>query len=206
MSNIWVACADGNIAAVKTFLSNGGSPNAPDPNGYTPMHAAASYNNGELLALLVENGGDVNVQDSEGDTPLHHVEEVAMAKLLVEKYSADYKIKNGEGQTAAEYIDEDGEFPQVVTYLKSLIHGGIPQDDEEDTPKLPEGQQLRYELKNEEDITIDIDDDKRMKLKEIVEGENPEENLKEFLRNEVHQQFYSDGDQTASPASKKRKE
>ncbi|GAW10015.1 ankyrin repeat protein [Lentinula edodes] len=61
------------------------SPNAPDPNTYTPMHAAASYGHIHVLEYLISRGGDVNVIDSDGDTPIYTVENIDTAQYLVDK-------------------------------------------------------------------------------------------------------------------------
>jgi ankyrin repeat protein len=215
VANIWVAASDGDLDVVKAHIASGNfSPNSKDPNGYTPIHAAVSYGHIDLLQYLIEQGGDINVQDTEGDTPLHHVEDSNTSKLLVEKYKADWKIKNHDGQIPADYVEEDGDFPEVVQYLRSLNHDNPNNDNENksshilDSLPIPtdvSDHKIRYSYENEGDLTIDIDDAKRQQLKEIVEGENPEEKLSEFLKDAVHKQFYSeDGQESAS--SKKRRD
>jgi len=47
--------------------------NASDPNGWTPLHWAASGNRKELVELLVKAGADVNLRDKQGKTPLDYV-------------------------------------------------------------------------------------------------------------------------------------
>lgn len=82
----------------QTLIAAGATPNDPDANSYTPMHAAASYAHIELLEYLVSAGGDVNVKDADGDTPLFTCETVDAARWLVE-HGADAAHKNGEGLT-----------------------------------------------------------------------------------------------------------
>lgn len=72
------------------------SPNIPDSNSYTPMHAAASYAHTELLEYLISVGGDINLRDDDGDTPLYVVESVEMARWMVER-GADVGVVNEEG-------------------------------------------------------------------------------------------------------------
>ena len=203
MSNIWVAAADNEVDVVKRNLESGVKPDIKDPNGYTPIHAAASYGHIELLRYLVAQGGDINVQDNEGDTPLHHVEDVASARALVEQFGADWKIKNGDGQTAAEYIEEDDEYPEVVEYLRSLAHDKpkVESNHEEtfiDTlpqPGTVDGHQIRYTLENDPNqaggpeigVNVLSDPEKRKELEEILASDNAEERMKEFLQNAVAQ-------------------
>lgn len=74
------------------------SPNIPDPNTYTPMHAAASYDQRPVFEYLLSKGGDPNVTDEDGETPLYTVESVGCAKWLVE-HGAKADHKNLEGMT-----------------------------------------------------------------------------------------------------------
>lgn len=184
VSNIWVAAADNQIEVVKQHLDAGASPNAKDPNGYTAIHAAASYGHIDLLRLLVQRGGDVNVQDTEGDTPLHHVEDVALAKVLIE-LGADYNLKNNEGQTPGQYIDDEDEFPDLALYLKSLAHDkpnelpeGLP------VPGTIDGHEIKYTLEN--DVSVD-DEERRKKIEEILNSENPEEALRDLVTSAVRE-------------------
>ncbi|CDO72463.1 hypothetical protein BN946_scf184980.g4 [Trametes cinnabarina] len=96
------------------------SPNVPDPNTYTPMHAAASYGHINILEYLVSRGGDVNVTDNDGDTPLYVVENIETARWLVE-HGATVNRQNDEGMSPAQYLEED--HPEVAAYLESLSGG-----------------------------------------------------------------------------------
>jgi len=118
--NIWIAASDNDIPAVAHFLSeNATSVNARDENGYTPIHAAASYNHISLLKSLIQtHRGDPNITDHDGDTPLFVVETVEAACCLVEELNADPKHRNSAGLTAADVIEEDGQFPLVAAYLR----------------------------------------------------------------------------------------
>ena len=71
--------------------------NSMDDNGYTPMHAAASYNHVELIQFLISRGGNVNIQDPDGDTPLHVCENVSMAQALI-SLGANINLQNNEGK------------------------------------------------------------------------------------------------------------
>ncbi len=119
--NIWTATADNQLELVSQFIESGNfSPNSKDENGYTPMHAAASYNRKEILSYLISKGGDANIQDGDGDTPLHQAETVEIAKILLGEGNADPNTKNSEGNTALEALQEDNEFPDLINFLKGL--------------------------------------------------------------------------------------
>ncbi|ODQ82483.1 hypothetical protein BABINDRAFT_159063 [Babjeviella inositovora NRRL Y-12698] len=195
--NLWVAAADNELETVQKFLASGDyTANSKDPNGYTPIHAAASYGHIDLLRYLLSQGGDINIQDAEGDTPLHHVEDVDTARILVEELKANHKLKNAEGQTAAEYIEEDDEFPDVAQYLRSLV-----TDAEGNTESILAGMpaagtvgghdiRYTYENNNVEVQTTPEEDAERMrKLEAIANSENPEEALRELVKDAVHQRF-----------------
>lgn len=180
VSNIWVAAADNEIEVVENHINSGNfSANSKDPNGYTPIHAAASYGHLDLLKLLISKGGDINIQDNEGDTPLHHVEELSVAKFLVEELKADNKLKNGEGQTAADFVEEEGEFPELAQYLRSLDHESSTSVLENlPSPGIVDGHQIRYTMEPDQG---EMDDERRKQLEAIVNSENPEAALREMV-------------------------
>ncbi|CUM48827.1 unnamed protein product [Debaryomyces tyrocola] len=221
VSNIWVAAADNQVKIVESYLDDGDfTPNSKDPNGYTPIHAAASYGHIGLLKLLIKRGGDINVQDNEGDAPLHHVEDIKTAKLMVEELKANWKIKNNEGQIPAEYIEEDDEFPELAQYLRSLSHDqpqtSVSGDDSLASLPAPgniDGHQIRYTMENEapsEEDSID-DEERRKKIELILNSENPEEALRDLVRSAVQEGMskYKSGqdlEDDEAPSSKKRKD
>lgn len=183
MGNIWVAAGDGEVEAVKGMLASGTAPDVKDPNGYTPVHAAASYGHVELLRLLVQAGGNINVQDNEGDTPLHHVEDAAVARVMVEELGADIKAKNGEGKTAADFVEDEDEFPELVQYLRGVSGGAasalvsdLPAPDETD-----HAIRYTYQRDEEEEESEEVREQRRKVLEEIVKSENPEEALRELI-------------------------
>jgi hypothetical protein len=218
-SNIWIAASDNNIPLVREYIS-GGTHTAvdKDPNGYTPIHAAASYGHIELLRYLVlEAGGDINVTDLDGDTPLHTVEDIDTAKVMVEELDADYKIKNREGQTvggvrfvliysniiqALEKIEEEDEFPEIIQYLRSLVGGPVVLDD---STELPENASLRLTYEGAAP-SEDIDPEQRRRLEEIMSSENPEEGLRQFVQQAVHSQFGGEVNGSASGSKKARQD
>ncbi|KAG5362176.1 Ankyrin repeat-containing protein [Yarrowia sp. C11] len=192
MSNIWVAASDGQLEAVKNLIENEGiSPNAKDENGYTPVHAAASYGHLDLLRYLIDKGGDINVTDEDGDTALHTVEELEVAKKLVEEFKADFKAKNSEGQTPFEKLQEEDEFPELIHYLAGLqgivLDTPVAVSDEKEMPDV------KYSFENEADT--EADPEKKKQIEEIMKSDNPEAGLQEFLRNAINEQQKEGGEE-----------
>ncbi|KIJ52647.1 hypothetical protein M422DRAFT_26216 [Sphaerobolus stellatus SS14] len=126
LKNIWVAAGEGDLDRVRELVENESfSPNTPDDYTYTPMHAAASYGQIDVLEYLVSKGGDVNIKDEDNETPLFTVESVEVARWLVE-HGADIHCCNAEGSFAAQHLAE--EFPAVSNYLYSLDPSMIPTE------------------------------------------------------------------------------
>ncbi|KAK6460848.1 ankyrin repeat-containing domain protein [Scheffersomyces coipomensis] len=223
--NIWIAAADNQRKVVESYIESGDlTPNAKDPNGYTPIHAAASYGHINLLQYLIEQGGDINIQDNEGDTPLHHVEDVKTAKYLIEELKANDKIKNSDGLTAAKYIEDDDEFPEVAQYLLSLAYDKPSETSEANhnsssiLDSLPaagtiDGHEIRYSMENEpetiqDQLSPEEKEERRKKLEAILESENPEEGLRDLVRNAVREglsQYKEENSEVELGSSSKRR-
>ncbi|KAI8096612.1 ankyrin [Halteromyces radiatus] len=125
--NIWVAAGDGQLERVKELLENGMDANIRDDFGYTPIHAAVSYNQKEMLEYLLNHGGDINVEDLDKDTPLYVCETVDMAKFMLDR-GADASHKNSDGVTAAWSANEEG-WKEVAQFL-ATITGEVLEDDQ----------------------------------------------------------------------------
>ncbi|KAI9479256.1 hypothetical protein LPJ78_002676 [Coemansia sp. RSA 989] len=124
-ANIWTAASEGDIERVKELVgSDRKLVNAKDPNGYTPLHAAASWKHLQLLKYLLDNGGDVNIVDSDGDTPLHICEDKQCAELLL-KHGADMERKNKEGLTPV-HTTLENEATEVTELLCARLNIPVP--------------------------------------------------------------------------------
>lgn len=94
-----------------------------DAHGYSLVHASASYGHSDLLKALVRDFHvDPNIKDEDGETALFSVEEVRMARELLD-LGLDATIRNGDGQTAAVKLDDDDEQPAVAAYLREAASG-----------------------------------------------------------------------------------
>ncbi|VEU24296.1 DEKNAAC105606 [Brettanomyces naardenensis] len=189
-TNIWIATAENREDAVKALIaSHEYTPNSRDQNGYTPMHAAASYGYVDLLRYLVSQGGNVNVQDNDGDTPLHHTESFDAAYFLVNDQKADYSIRNNDGQTALEVLQEDNEFPELIKYLQNLQESDSSHNSEglqtEEQLKLPNGEEVKvYLSKLSEDDSPELAQ-RRQALQKIMTEDISEEEKEAKLRSYV---------------------
>ncbi|CEQ42941.1 SPOSA6832_04817 [Sporobolomyces salmonicolor] len=123
MSNIWLAAGEGNLERVRELVESGVHPNVADENSYTPLHAAASWGHPDILRYLVDKGGNINVTDSDGETPLYVVEQVGMARLVIE-LGGDPNWRNEEGLSPAASLHE--EYPHISLYLRTVTGEAAP--------------------------------------------------------------------------------
>ncbi|KAL7308467.1 hypothetical protein PS15m_011667 [Mucor circinelloides] len=130
--NLWVAAGDGQIDRVRELLESGVAVDGHDQFGYTAMHAAVSYNQIEMVKLLIEKGANVNIEDFEKDTPLYVAENVEMAQLLLDN-GADPKHINEDGITPALTALEEG-WEEVAQFLANITKEVLPTQEEETDP------------------------------------------------------------------------
>ncbi|CCK72044.1 uncharacterized protein KNAG_0I02590 [Huiozyma naganishii CBS 8797] len=198
--NIWVAASDGRLDVVKSFLtdSTGLTANSADPNGYTPIHAAAAYGHIDMLRTLCrEYDGDINIRDADGDTPLHHIEDVATATFIIEELNGAYNLTNNEGKTALQVFEENAEDPDLIEYMK--LKCGIPLQtdsfgiDKDELAQFKDN--IHYTLQNETAFD-DLDEEslaRRKKLEEIIQGDNAEQELENYIREMIRSSQILDG-------------
>ncbi len=128
-STPWMAASEGNLPLLQSSLTLLNLPlTAADENGYTLLHAAASYNQLEILRFLLSNGANVNTADNDGDTALHHAGAVAAVQLLLE-HQADVTIVNSHGKTALQAKQEE---------LEEMMQDEDMEDDDDDLEALKE--------------------------------------------------------------------
>jgi uncharacterized protein len=117
--NLYVLAADNPSTLLTLLRVNPSLASGQDEHGYSLLHAAASYGHLDLLRALVHDFKvDVNLTDEDGETCLFVAESLEIAKCLVEELGVDPAIKNDEGLTAQEMIENDGSFPVIAVYLK----------------------------------------------------------------------------------------
>ncbi|EAT85629.2 hypothetical protein HBI56_132740 [Parastagonospora nodorum] len=172
---------------------------ARDAHGYSLVHAAASYNQLEVLRDLVQkHSANVNILDEDGETPLFACEKADVAKCLVEELGADSSIRNEEGKTAEEKIgEEEGEANEVYQYLKSSRTGGAPASagevetaDVHPPPPLPDGLNVEMGTMSEEAAGDAPDPEIRRRIEELAarpdyESEEVQRQLRELVQDVV---------------------
>lgn len=142
-----------------------------DESGYSLLHAAASYGHLTLLRELVsEYKVDVNLLDDDHETCLFVAETEAIARCLIEELHIDLSIRNNQGQSALERQKEEGDFPEVVQYLRSQTfgHSSIPSTESASPSEIP----LTFttvEGTDEAEAGV-VDEDLKKRIDELVEG------------------------------------
>ncbi|KAF2667576.1 hypothetical protein BT63DRAFT_480524 [Microthyrium microscopicum] len=110
------------LSALSTSPNPSTLASAADSNGYTLIHAAASYAHLDMLRTLVRTYGvNVNTRDNDGQTPLFHAETLEVAKCLVEELGADVGVVDGEGLSVLDSARADGEGEGLVGYLEGVV-------------------------------------------------------------------------------------
>ncbi|KAF1817347.1 hypothetical protein P152DRAFT_15781 [Eremomyces bilateralis CBS 781.70] len=167
---------------------------AADANGYTLMHAAASYGHVDLLrTLATQYHVSPDIADPDQETPLFAVEELRVARCLVEELGARTDWVNEEGRTARERIEEEGEFPELAVWLKSRESGASGRETrvteaEEGVgvetlagtegsvlnrpPPLPEGMQVNMSMEAEQPEELSPDPEFRRRIEELAARED----------------------------------
>ncbi|KAI0997863.1 hypothetical protein K3495_g10326 [Podosphaera aphanis] len=152
-----------------------------DVHGYSLLHAAASYNHLELLRRLVtEFNVNVDLKDEDGETPLFVAETVECARILLEELHADITIKNFEGKTVVERLSEDGEFPEVVMYLRTkepevVTHKTsitLSSHHSHVCPPLPDGVSMNLNVMDPNDVGAVTDPEFRRKIEDLASRED----------------------------------
>ncbi|RMD41124.1 hypothetical protein DV735_g3979, partial [Chaetothyriales sp. CBS 134920] len=125
-----------------------------DEHGYSLLHAAASYNHIDLLRTLVNDFKvDVGLKDEDGETALFVVETVEACKCLVEELGLDPAIKNDEGLTAREKLEQEAEYPEVAEYLRA--HEGTQDGSGATLAQLPANISMTVNTVNTDGAGVD---------------------------------------------------
>lgn len=128
-NNPFLLAAENSPTLLPLLRSNTSLASKQDEHGYSLLHAAASYNHIELLRALVnEFQVNINLKDEDGETCLFVAETLPIAQCLVEELHIDAEVRNDEGITAMEKIAQEGDFPELAAYLRT-VSGGLTDGD-----------------------------------------------------------------------------
>ena len=96
------AVVDGDIARVKTLLSEGADVNSKNRMGWTLLHTAIRNKRKEIVTLLIEKGADIKAKDNRGRTTLHFAVESGqkdIVELLIAK-GVEINVMDGRADNA----------------------------------------------------------------------------------------------------------
>ncbi|WPG99408.1 Hypothetical protein R9X50_00222200 [Acrodontium crateriforme] len=189
-----------------------------DAHGYSLLHAATSYGHVNLLKALVEEFKvDQNIVDEDGETCLFNVETIDMAKEVL-ALGVKIDMKNTDGQTAAEKLDDEDEQPEVAAFLKEIIGGsgdaatqngianGSSTSNGIDAPSpLPNGVRINMGLMDQSEEGGEPDPEFRRRIDELAarpdfESEETQRELRELV-SQALTGFTGDGQ---GPSTKRR--
>jgi ankyrin repeat protein len=113
------AAGKGNLANVRTALTDGAQINSKDTYGITALMQASQEGHTEVVRLLLDNGADVNAKDTDGTTAIHrasHAGQAEVVKLLLGK-GAEVEVKDTNFGATALYVASQQGHMEVVRLL-----------------------------------------------------------------------------------------
>lgn len=119
---------------IKLLLEYGADPNSVDYGMNTPLHyiAASQFKDQELLDVFLKYGANVNLKNGRGNTPLHESSmhhSLGWIKCLLSE-GADIAIRNEEGKTMLECIQDEIIKKQVEDYINEMETYSVKTADE----------------------------------------------------------------------------
>ena len=177
--NPFLLAADDSPELLPLLRENPALASSQDDHGYSLVHAAASYNHLDLLrALIREFNVDVNLKDEDDETALFVVETPEAAKVLIEELGADPLHRGSDSLTAREKIEQEGDFPNVASYLATIESDRVVQETAanaipESIPPPPEGLRVTLGTMDQpEDIPIEVDSEFRRRIEALAQRDD----------------------------------
>jgi len=130
------AASEGNLPLLQSSMAQlNFAPTSADENGYTLLHAAASYNQFAVLKFLLDNldrnnagfTAFINAGDNDGDSALHYAGNADAARMLIEDGRTDPRKLNSQGKTALQAKQDE---------LQEMMQDEDIEDDDEDVEIL----------------------------------------------------------------------
>ncbi|KAI6249569.1 hypothetical protein HI914_01939 [Erysiphe necator] len=180
LPNLFLLAADDPSRLLQVLRESPSLASSQDEQGYSLLHAAASYNHVELLRSLVQEFHvQVDLRDIDGETALYVAETIDCARLLVEELNADMTIRSSEGKTALQKITEEDEFPHVAVYLRTKELENLAAGDQKsgaqnhvsassEIPSLPDGFSVKFSTVAPEEIGDVLDSDMKQKIEQLA--------------------------------------
>jgi len=103
-TQLWIAAQRGDLENVKNELKKVYI-DEPDQNGWTALHHASYYGQGDIVAYLIENKAKVNQKTTEGRTPIYIAaknHQIHVAQILLQN-GANPRIERNVGYSACSY-------------------------------------------------------------------------------------------------------
>ena len=123
------AARSGNVPAIGLLVALGANVNAPDVNGWRPVHYATLFGHLEALISLQEHGADISAEDNEGVRPIHRAAQMGDTAILdwFSGHGADISASDHHGWQPIHYAAYENQ-PKALEWLQS--HGADihPQD------------------------------------------------------------------------------
>jgi len=111
----------GDRAAALRLLAKGAKPNAPGPDGTTPIMWAAANDDVELVRALIKAGADVKAKNQFGTSALTEAGIIGSARVIdvLVKAGADPNTRNPEGETPLMAVARSGKVDAARLLLEA---------------------------------------------------------------------------------------
>ena len=123
--NVWESAAEGDVATLQSFFSEGIDVDHRDNEDRTPLMYAAEAGQRDAVEVLLNHGADVNARDLYGFTPLMNAARVghtSIVKLLLSRgadLNARTTLTSPSNQNAINIAAANGK-DDVVQFLRQL--------------------------------------------------------------------------------------
>lgn len=136
-----LACCRGLFSMVKLIVEHGADIELLDPDGWTPLHHLAEFNqNQEILSYLIEKGVDLDAKDKYGSTALHYAvrnHAFEMVRQLVE-CGANLDAEDDSNRSVLDEAEYASAF-KIVTYLEQVMTAKKEHQELEDVTAIVKG-------------------------------------------------------------------
>ena len=133
-----------DVERIKFLIGKGADINAPDSQGFQPLHIAARQRHEELVKLLLTLKADVNAVDNNGMTPLLYAvmrDYVPSIKVLIEN-GADIEKVGAEGYLPLSVAIAEDKFEAAKTLMDAGANINTPAGPDGLTPLMVAASQI----------------------------------------------------------------